>query len=309
MTLQPLSNRKPVIRWSESTRGVFRICERLYELERLIPGSDKEESWFFSRGHSFGKGVQTYLLTQDMDKALYQAWLSYWPQLEDHKTGKVTQARTLHALQCAKPAMDKLLEDYEVVSFKGMPAVELGFKLNMADDFTYVGFIDLVIRNKQSGLYCVLEIKYTGSWLDPRAMFENTGQGTGYSIVLDRIAGQHTTEYGVLYFVCQDKEKEPKEMQFHTYEFKKTLKDRLDWFIGLGLDYEMHEKMRAINSFPKRGNACIRFNKTCKHFGTCGITAGERHKPWIQDPHEAAGRYQFVYDIQEIVEDHLQRSQ
>ena len=90
MTLQPLSNRKPVIRWSESTRGVFRICERLYELERLIPGSDKEESWFFSRGHSFGKGVQTYLLTQDMDKALYQAWLSYWPQLEDHKTGKVT---------------------------------------------------------------------------------------------------------------------------------------------------------------------------------------------------------------------------
>lgn len=294
------------IRLSNSSLELLVTCERLFQIERLLTGQrNVYEAPPLSRGHSFGKGVQVYLLTRDMDKALYNAWLSYWPEMEDNP--KITVIRTLHALMCAQKDMDALLDKYEVVSFNGHPAVELGFKLNIDAIYYYVGFIDLVLRNKETGLYVILEIKYTGSWLDVEAMFYNSGQGTGYSIVIDTIVGAKQAEYGVLYFICQDKEKEPKAIQFHTKEWNKDLKDRLKWFITLGLDVKRIQEMRELGMFPQRSRSCIRFNRTCQHFGTCGLTIGDMEKEDEIDPHEKAGKYQFEYELETVIQDHLQR--
>jgi len=292
------------IRLSNSTIELLLRCERLFQIERLLKGvRTREQAPVLSRGHGFGKGVQVYLLTQNMDKALYHAWLDYWPELED--SPKTTVRRTLHALLCAQKDLDEILEKYEVVSFNGIPAVELGIKLNIDETFYYVGFIDLVLRNKESGLYVVLEIKYTGSWLSADAMFMNSPQGLGYSIALDKIVGQRLSEYGVLYFICQDSKPKPQEIQFHTREWEKSLKDRLKWFITLGLDVKRIQEMRALNVFPQRSISCIRFNKVCQHFETCGLTAQEQERDDEIDPHET--RYSFEYNLDDVIKDHLER--
>ncbi len=295
------------IRLSNSALDLKQACDRLFQIERLLKGErNVYEAAQFSRGHAWGKGVQVYLLTGNMDLALYQAWLAYWPDIEQHS--KITLRRTLHALMCAQKDLDAILERYEVVSFNGHPAVELGYKLNINEIFYYVGFIDLVLRNKESGLYVILEIKYTGSWLDVNAMFFNSPQGVGYSIALDKIVGEQLSEYGVLYFVCQDSQPKPEQIRFHTLEWEKSLKDRLKWFITLGMDVQSIQQMRELNVFPQRYKSCIRFNKNCQHFGTCGLTVGDTERDDEIDPHEAAGKYQFEYDLDTLIQEHLERT-
>jgi len=294
------------IRLSNSANELMLRCERLFQIERLLVGArSKYDAAHFSRGHAWGKGVQVYLLTGDMEKALFHAWLAYWPEIEDKP--KISVIRTLHALICAQRTLDEIREKYEVVSFNGHPAVELGYKLNIDAIYYYVGFIDLVLKNRETGLYVVAEVKYTGSWLDVDAMFFNSPQAIAYSIALDKIIGTELSEYGVLYIICQDKEAKPQYIQFHVKEWEKSLRDRLKWFLTLGLDVKRIQEMRELNHFPQRVISCIRFNKICQHFGTCGLSAGDKERDDEVDPHEEAGRYQFEYNLDTVIQDHLKR--
>lgn len=292
------------IRLSHSTLEVLDTCERLYQIEFLLEGQRApNEAAHFSRGHSFGKGVQVYLLTGDMDKALFAAWLAYYPQLEDRP--KVSLHRTLHALLCAQETLDTLREQYDVVSFQGQPAIELGARIIIDETFYYSMALDLVLQHKETKLYIVVDVKYTGSWLPVEGMFYNSGQLVGYSILLDTIVGEELAAYGVLYFVCQDKNKEPKELQFHILEWDKTPRDRLKWFITLGLDVERIKRMRELNHFPQRVRSCIRFNKLCHHHGTCGLTIGDKERDTETDRYE----YQFTFQLDDIIKEHLERGQ
>lgn len=290
------------IRLSHSAIGVLDTCERLYQIEHLLEGQRApNESAPFSRGHSFGKGVQVYLLTGDMTKAIYAAWLAYWPELEDRP--KISIHRTLHALQCAQADLDALRDNYEVVSFNGYPAIELGARINIDDVYYYSMALDVVLQHKETKLYAVMDIKYTGSWLPVEGMFYNSGQLLGYSILLDTIVGEKLADYGVLYFVCQDKNKDPKEIQFHTLEWDKTIKDRFKWFVTLGLDVERIKRMRELNHFPQRVRSCIRFNRLCQHHGTCGLSIGDTERKEETDRYE----YQFTFELNDIIKDHLER--
>lgn len=305
------------IRLSESAQELLHLCERKFQLERLLIGEQQRiriNNEFFSRGHAFGKGVQVYMITQNMDLALYQAWLAYYPEIESPTEGvgknKVTQIRTLHLLLCAQQAMDLLLEQYEVVSFKGKPAAELGIKIDIDETYYFVGFIDLVLRNRATGRYVVLDMKATGSWKEQiEVLYKNSGQLIGYSIGLDAIVGEELAEYDVMYFVCQDSNPLPKDIKYHILPFKKTLKDRLKWFLSLGIDVERIKLMRELNIFPQRGSACNSFNKTCPHFGLCGMTEADEEAEDVEDPYEKKGLYSFVYNMQDLIEDHMRRSE
>ena len=74
------------IRLSHSALSTLLVCERKFQLDRLLEGSpDKEEYPATVFGKAFGEGVSTYLITQDQDLSLFKAWLGYWPILEDDK--------------------------------------------------------------------------------------------------------------------------------------------------------------------------------------------------------------------------------
>lgn len=295
------------IRLSHSSLDTLQDCERKFELDRLlVGGGGKRESIYFSRGHAFGKGVQVYILTGNMDLALYHAWLDYWPAIE--KPPQVTLHRTLHALLCAQSKLDELRAKYEVVQFRGKPSIELGFRLNIDETYYYVGFIDLVLRNKQTGKYIILECKYTGYKRDDvSVLYKNSGQAVGYSIALDEIVGEAQSEYGVLYFICQDKDVKPKEFIFHALEYDKTLRDRFRWFITLGMDVEHIKQMRKLKVFPMRGQNCNKYGNACYHFGLCHMQSGDQERNDEPDPHEEKGSYTFTYDLNKLIASHLER--
>lgn len=288
------------IRLSHSTLETLHKCERLFQLERLLAnGVEREESEHHAFGHSFGEGVAEYLVSQNKELALYKAWLAYWPQIE---FGNKTQSKALNALNASFTTLDNILEEWEVVEFEGKPAVELSFRLNIDDTYYFVGYIDVVLRNRWTGKYCIFEVKTTGLALyDLAPLYVNSGQALGYSIALDRIVGEDITHYEVIYFVAQlGKEYSPK---IHVIPFNKTLLDRLNWFLTLGLDVKHLKEMEELSVYPKRGGSCLTFNRPCRQYGTCSLHAFDTPAEHVPD----YVPYQFVYNMDELVEEHIRR--
>jgi hypothetical protein len=292
------------LRLSHSSLEVLQSCERKFQLEKLLQGNDeKQESVHFSFGHGFGAGVATYMVTQDKDKAIYEAWMAYEPVVEDDKKN---QATCIAALLSSFNALDGLLKLYEVASFKDSPAIELSFKLNINPSKYFVGHIDVVLRHRITGRYYVMEIKSTSmQLLDLKPLYQHSGQALGYSIALDAIVGEKQSEYGVLYFVIQLPTSSAKEQRAtpHILEFKKTLLDRLNWFVSLGLDVQHLEAMEQIGIFPKRFSACVRFNRACHHFGTCSLQNFDVPKVIEEDTKV----YTFTYELEDLIVEHMNR--
>lgn len=293
-------------RLSESTLSILNACDRLFELERLLVTAHplvEGESPAMMRGKAFGVGVQTYILTGDMDKAIFDAWLEYYPEIENPPY--ISVSRTLNNLWCAQAALDTIRRDYEVAVFDGRPAIEMSFRLDIDGKWFYVGYIDLVLRHRVSGIYVVLEVKTTAyKLIDLKPVYKNSGQALGYSIILDKVAGEEQSRYGVLYLVCRDKSSASEwTPDVYVFPFTKTLVDRYNWFISLGLKVEHLNRMDEIGIFPMNGAACVRFNKVCQHFGVCGIKSADVKKEIIEDNTE----YQFRYKLADIIQDHLQR--
>jgi len=287
------------IRLSHSTLETLNNCERKFQLDKLLQGGRKDESEHTVFGRAYGVGIAAYLVSQDSDRALFEAWLAYWPELE---TEKKNIPRLMAALEASFVAADTLLMEYEVATFNDKPAVELSFRLNINERYYFVGYIDLVLRNRFTGIYYVLDAKHTGLQLyDLEPLYKHSGQTLGYSVALDRIVGSELSSYGVLYFVAQlGKDFKAKT---HVLPFAKTLLDRLNWFVTLGMDVKHLEMMAELNIYPKRHNGCLRFNKPCIYFGTCHLHSLDTPKVQEEDTIE----YDFVYDLDDLIESHLDR--
>ena len=301
-----LSSKYPItnIRLSHSALQTFLTCERMFQLDRLLEGAPDKRDWPTTIfGKSFGEGVSTYLLTQDPEKALFAAYMAYTPVLEDDRR---TEEIALNLLLVAFPKLDNLLQDWEVAVFEGKPAVELSFRVNVNKDIYFVGYVDVVLRNKWTGRYAILENKSTGmNLLDLDPLFKNSGQALGYSIILDKIAGEENSEYDVIYLIGQLNSKSSKGFAPNIYikEYTKTLQDRLNWFITLGMDVNRLEQMLTLGVFPMRGGSCLQYMRPCKHFGICGMQTLDRYKEIEEDITD----YQFVYELEDLINEHLER--
>lgn len=294
-----LSDTAP-IRLSHSTLELFNRCERLFQLEKLlITDVVREESADTVYGTAFGIGVASYLVHQDQDRALYEAWLGYWPVLENEKKNHAT---LVAALRKSFPILDTMLRDYEVLHFNGKPAVELSFRVNITPRYYYVGYIDVVLRNRFDKTCVVFDAKSTGlQLLDLDPVYKNSGQCLSYSIALDRIVGEELAEYAVGYFVAQIGRN--LEINIKPLVYKKTLLDRLNWFIMLGSDIKRLELAEELGFYPRRGGSCLAYNRPCKHFGVCHMSSLDTPRDIPEDEIE----YDFTFDLEDLVDDHLRR--
>lgn len=289
------------IRLSHSSLETLHTCERKWQLEkRLVDPSVREENEHTVFGRAYGAGVATYLVTQDADMALYQAWLSYWPELESDKKSVV---HCMAALMNGFAKLDTLLMEYEVAEFNGKPAVELSFRLDITDEYYFVGHIDVVLRNRFTGLYVVFDAKSTGlSLLDVSPLYKNSGQTLGYSVAIDRIVGERLSSYGVGYIVAQIDARKL-TTKTHVLVFDKTLLDRLKWFMTLGLDAKHLKEMEELGHYPMRGDACLTFMRPCRYFGICDLHANDVEK--VREEDKIA--YDFHYKLDDLIAEHLAR--
>lgn len=301
--METISELKPPfggVRLSNSTMDVINKCERFFQIEKLLDGTpirDETEHTIF--GSAYGIGAASYLEYQDRDRALYETWMAYYPVLESEKKSEMG---CLNALVSAFDRLDEVLEEYELVFFEGKPATELSFCILTGSKYYFVGYIDAVLRHKFSGKYLVIDFKTTGLNLtDLTPLYKNSAQLIGYSIILDAIVGEDYAEYEVGYEVMRIGKKLLSTPD--SYYFKKTLSDRLDWFLALSMDIERLSRMEELEFYPKRGTSCLSFNRPCKYLDICGLSTINIPKPDEQDEKE----YQFYFNLDSLIETHINR--
>lgn len=297
-----MQNHSGRIRLSHSTLDILHTCERKFQMERLLLGESEKKDWPATVfGKSLGAGISTYLLTQDIDAAIYSAYMAYFPSLEDDKR---TEEVAINMILNMQPHLDNLLQDYEVAFFNSKPAVELSFNMNIDSVFYYVGYVDIVLKNKWSGKYAIMENKTTAlNLFDLSCMYQNSGQALGYSIILDAIAGEENADYEVLYFVGQLGSGNGFSPKIHTLPFAKSLSDRLNWFISLQLDVNRIKEMLEMNIFPMRGSNCLQYMRPCRQFGVCNLHGLDEYAPPLIDEIT----YDFTYNLDEVIANHLER--
>lgn len=266
-----------------SILSLLHSCPRKYELEKYsaaMPGVDlagDSVNLDFSFGHAVGAGIQTYAATGNLTAALLATWLSWRAPYDAEKTDKRGN-KTGKSLTWACYAVEKFtyfwereLADWEVVVLPtGKKAVELEFAVDFQNGYFHFGHIDVVLRNKETRQLAVWEGKTTGFQEVDEALFANSSQALGYSVVVDAIAKQLAdtdgADYEVLYIVYSSSARE-----FQLLPFGKSRTQRAEWLQDILLDHANIGTYSKIGFFPKRGESCYdgRFRQRCKWFGTC----------------------------------------
>lgn len=298
-----------VIRLSHSSLGTFNICERLFQLKKLLDTSTyvgDVGNPTFILGHAFETGVISYLKYQDKERAQFEAWLR-WYHLspEGEYSFPTDQKRSPYILtkilKKAFPLLDDILLDHRIASFQGKPAIQLSFRINISENFYYVGFIDFILHNMITKKYSVWDCKSTALTLqDLTPIYIHSNQLISYSTVLDAIVGEELASYDISYFTAQLQD-DPK---LKIYEFAKTLKDRLDFFISLKLDVQRIENLQSLGIFPKREKGCLSYNRPCSYLQFCSLHSLDnlQKSEKIDDT-----EYQFTFSLDDLIANHLKR--
>lgn len=252
-------------------------CPRRFQLDklRLDVDTEKENNTTFAFGHLFGEGVQLAFQglseTEIMWKLFLQWDLDLYAQNEKAEESfwlGIWAIRKFLAMRAAG-----FLDEWELVVHSGKPACELGFRITFPDGFRYRGFVDAVLRNKLDGRIAVLEVKTTGLNDIDEAVYKNSAQAIGYSIVLDAIFPE-LSSYEVLYLPYKKKVKE-----FELRPYTKSYLQRALWIQELLMDIETIKMYAGMNIYPMHGESCYSFFRQCTYFGTCTLSTNYLVKP------------------------------
>jgi hypothetical protein len=260
---------------SNSQQDNLHSCPRFWRIEKFpIVSTVKlfEDNVDFAYGHSVGAGIQTYLSTKNKQAALWAAFLSW---NADHAAEHVKKCKSLDfaflaTIKFINFWQENWANDWELAWFQGKPATEYTFLLDTENGFFHAGHIDAILRHRISGHFMVLEIKTTSKKIPDEAAYGNSGQGLGYSIVLDQLVENldESNRYEVLYLVYSSTVRE-----FTPFIFTKTRTQRIEWLQDLLLDHTSINTYHKLNFFPKRGNSCVNFNRRCKYYGLCDMSS------------------------------------
>lgn len=280
-----------ILQLSYSSLLTLHSCPRKFQLYRLksaqgLPPEDDYSPVTFAYGHIVGQGIQDVLMGMDEDEIILRMFLMWDIDLleDDPKRQKsfwlgVTAIQRFISLRA-----NGFLDDYELVEYNGKPAVELGFRIVFPDGFVFRGFVDAVLRHKPTGKIVVLECKTSSfSNLNP-AIYKNSAQGIGYSIVLDAIFPE-LSSYEVLYLVYKTKDREYEQLCF-----EKSYLQRALWIRELLLDIETIKLYESSGVYPMRGESCYSYFRDCEYLSLCTLRTTSLTTPIDMVAHEAKNR-------------------
>lgn len=290
---------------SHSSCDTLHSCARKFELYKLLPspykhfGSDANLDF----GSIVGIGTQCYLETSDITKAYMEMFLK-WKGILDSDSGEKQKKTFWHALY----ALDQFVHirhgefvNYELASFNGKPATELGFIIDFGDGWQYRGFLDALLIDKRLNELVVYEGKTLGGYNFHEAMYKNSGQGNVYKLVVDAIASQLGLEtkssVNVIYSVYRSF-----KYEWEILPFRKSNTQLALWMKSVLMDIETITRNSKNNYFPMNGANCFAFNKPCAQFETCEISnkyllRGQEIVEKVDDPE----KYQFRFSIEDII--------
>ena len=292
---------------SHSSRTTLHKCPRKYQLYRLSSQEQELEKTAqdnqnitFAYGSAVGVGVQSALENKTEDQVILDTFLEWDTDLLiDNPRQNKSFWLALYAVQRFLALREEgFLEEYELVYYKGKPAVELSFQILLPDGFRYRGFVDGVLQHKLTGDILVLECK-TSSGTANSTMYKNSGQALGYSVVLD-ILFPTLSSYTVLYLVYESKSYQYKELPFSKSLFQRAL-----WLQELLIDTQLVELYDSYDVYPMHGESCFDFFRDCEYLGTCTLSTKNIVKPLTQkilDTHKKDFlSYDFTVSFEELV--------
>lgn len=288
-------------------------CPRKFELSRMLPRSDdSDEAGHLIFGTVVGNGIQEYLITGDLQKAIFRAFLDWDDNLESDRGLKSAKTfwHAVYAIQQFVRVRNTQLSAYDIAIFNGKPAVELGFAILLPDGFKYRGKLDALMIHRQKREYLVIECKTTGFSKVDEAMYKNSNQAIGYGIVIDAVAHQDTTidqegnrvvsnSYDVMYPVYMTK-----SMEWEPFRFGKSNVQRALWLQSLLYEVDNIIQYHDAGYFPTFGESCVSFGRQCPFFGTCTLS----NKYLISDPSkikiklDTVDEYPLTFSVEELVQ-------
>lgn len=272
---------------SHSMEEVLNACPRKFQIAKLAAGSAEGRPRYnnvtFAFGHAVGAGVAVYDKTQNLRSAIWAAFLAWDIDLfaaEEAKTNRPDPRKSfayaVYALEkYATWYADNMMDQYEVVELEATVCVDLETgqftgEIDLDNPETvetptqfHTGHIDELLRHKVSGNLRVKENKTTSLTVVDPAMYANSNQTLGYSVVVAQFGA---AEYDVLYTVYSST-----DMRWVSFDFPKTRLSRVQW---LKTETQQAEILRMYSDddfFPMRGSSCYSYNRQCEHFGSCNM--------------------------------------
>lgn len=289
---------------SYSSCCLLHTCPRKFQLYKLLNPeiARKERDHHTDFGHLVGYGIQQFLITRDKN-TVYLSMLSVWQEDLDDEAGvrdKKTFWHALAAIDKFEDIMDSILRDFEVVIFDSKPAAELGFCITFFDSFKYRGFLDLLLINKITGQFVVIECKTTKFKNVSEAQYAKSAQGLGYSIVVDAISSAlkrpQAASFQVLYLVWL-----AGAYEWQEFPIEHSHTDRAIWLKNALLDIKHIAEYAQEEHFPQYGESCYDFFRACEYLEICGMS----DKALLLDKSKEIKddeKYQFHFTLEEMIE-------
>jgi hypothetical protein len=273
----PLTGDPRMKKLSYSSSLLLHTCPRKYQLIKLGTNTkkvDPQSQLTFDFGHTVGEAVVDLLCGKSRDEVIFNIFLN-WPNhlFAEDTVRKKSLAHAIFAVDSFLAAREQgLLEDYEVVYFSdGRPAAEVSFKLNFPDGYTERGYVDMVLRNKYTGQFTIVDNKTSSARYLKSEQYQNSMQALGYSLVLDKFDPTKeylNVNYTVFYLVWMTFLE-----RWEVFEFPKTPVHRAQWLQAKLWDIATLERLRNDNGdyglYPIFGESCMSFGKACPFMGEC----------------------------------------
>ena len=292
---------------SYSSLLTLHSCPRKFQLYRLRSTHRTEESVkstvTFAYGHIVGEAIQLALENKTESEIVWKMFLGWHTDLfhEDPKLNKSFFSAVIAIRRFLALRESGFLKEYDLVYYNGKPACELSFSVVFPNGFRLRGFVDAVLRNRDTGKVVVLECKTTGSATVNPATYKNSAQAIGYSIVLDSIFPD-LSSYEVLYLIYNTKSGE-----YLPIPFQKTYLQRALWIRELLLDIETIKMYEEAEVYPQHGESCYSFFRECEYLNVCQLSTEYLTKPCTPEQEDKT-EYQVTLTLEDLLTTQLRKA-
>lgn len=262
---------------SYSTFGNLHTCERKFALKKLQQAATSAQGDYIPYTNvdfSFGKAIETGVQSTFLGKGTKEIFLDMFlawdmPLNAAHPKGYAKSfTDAVIAIEKFRIIKDTIFPGWVIAYFNGKPAIELAMLIDLETGHYYVGHADIILWHPNERRYRVLEIKTSGFTNLHEAMYKNSDQATGYSIMLDSIAAdmESTATFEVFYLVFATGLD-----SWKPFEFTKSRSMRAGWINTILLDIQRVSIYKEAGYWPKRGGSCFDFFRPCEFFNICDL--------------------------------------
>jgi hypothetical protein len=278
---------------SHSSRNMMHGCGRRFEFAKLYEKSGDDTGLAAEVGTALHRGYQHYLVTGDVEYAVFAMMQEYPYALNDnpmHDRSIEASYATLMAMIEADCMAGQELAQIQCLDNVVRPAIEVpfeftikGFSLSRHEHIpvTYVGQIDAIMIDHISGEPIVTDIKtHRRNLVDMSPVYQFSDQCLPYAIVLETLLGRPIsnglqTQYLSTYVDIRNP-------SMKSIKFNKTSQDVEDWARGLMLDLQWLQYNFDLGWFPRNGEACTGYGSVCHYMDYCAMRDHEALKMFLE---------------------------